>query len=140
MSKSHADERSRILINESPNDVRMKIKAALTDSLPDLTYHPMKRPGVSNLLTLMACTDENKRSEEQIAAECRNLSMHAFKDEVAESIIKGIAGIKAKYDYFIHPAQSHYLQEAAQVGNEKARSKAKENMNQIREIIGLDTI
>ncbi|KAL8946717.1 MAG: hypothetical protein Q9222_006925, partial [Ikaeria aurantiellina] len=135
MSKSHADKRSRILINDGPDDIRMKIKAALTDSVHGLTHGPVERPGVSNLLTIMAHVDEQKRSEEQIAADSQNLSMRAFKDEVANSVIKGMAGIKAKYDYFIHPAQSQLLQEVARVGNQRARSKAEENMNRIRQIV-----
>ncbi|KAL8723423.1 MAG: hypothetical protein Q9225_000254 [Loekoesia sp. 1 TL-2023] len=136
MSKSHVDPRSRIMLNDSPEDVQMKIRAALTDSVKGLSYSPAERPGVSNLLTLMACMDGRRISEEQIAAESQGLSMRAFKDEVAGTIIKGIADIKAKYDYYIDAAQRQYLQDVAALGNQRAHVKAEETMVQVRNIVG----
>ncbi|KAL8843085.1 MAG: hypothetical protein Q9170_000215 [Blastenia crenularia] len=140
MSKSHLDPRSRIMLNESPENIRMKIKAALTDSIEGLSYSPSERPGVSNLLTLMACMDEHGRPEEQIAAECQALSLRAFKEEVAETVIKGISDIKLRYDYYIDAAQKQRLQDIAEVGGQKARSKAEETMAQVRNIVGTGPI
>lgn len=136
MSKSHVDPRSRIMLNDSPEDVQMKIRSALTDSVGGLSYSPAERPGVSNLLTLMACMDGRRISEEQIAAESQGLSMRAFKEEVAGTIVKGIADIKAKYDYYIDPAQRQYLQDVAKLGNQRANVKAEETMVQVRNIVG----
>ncbi|KAL8805501.1 MAG: hypothetical protein Q9200_005409 [Gallowayella weberi] len=130
MSKSHEDPRSRILLDDSPDDIRLKIKAALTDSTNGVSYDPVERPGVSNLLTLVAYLDERQRSVEQIASECQALSLRAFKEQVAETIIKGIAGIKGKYDYFMDTPQRQYLQDVAVLGHGKARLKADETMRQ----------
>ncbi|KAL8697627.1 MAG: hypothetical protein Q9224_002214 [Gallowayella concinna] len=140
MSKSHEDPRSRILLDDSSDDIRMKIKAALTDSMDGVSYDMVERPGISNLLTLMAYMDERQRSVEQIASEGQALSLRAFKEQVAETIIKGIANIKEKYDYFIDTPQRHYLQDVAVLGHGKARLKADETMRQVREIIGTDDI
>ncbi|KAL8771364.1 MAG: hypothetical protein Q9209_003270 [Squamulea sp. 1 TL-2023] len=138
MSKSHEDPRSRILLNDSPEMIQMKIKAALTDSIDGLYYHPEQRPGVSNLLMLMSYMDACQRSVEQIAAEGQALSMRAFKEEVAETLIKGMAELKERYDYFMDDAQSQYLRDVAAKGDEKARLKAEETMVLVREIVGID--
>ncbi|KAI4168918.1 MAG: hypothetical protein LQ343_006040 [Gyalolechia ehrenbergii] len=136
MSKSHVDPRSRILLNDSSETIQMKIRAALTDSVEGISYSPTNRPGVSNLLTLRACMDENAISEEQIAMESQALSMRAFKDEVATTIIKGVRDIKVKYDYYIHPTRKQYLLDVAALGNHKARLMAEETMAQVRDMVG----
>ncbi|KAL9595804.1 MAG: hypothetical protein Q9219_006219 [cf. Caloplaca sp. 3 TL-2023] len=136
MSKSHGDSRSRVMLNDSSEDIQTKIKAALTDSIEGLSYSPTKRPGVSNLLTIMACMDPYRNSEEQLAEDYQNLSMRAFKEQVAETIIKGIADIKVKYDYYIDCSQKYYLNDIASLGNQKARLQAEETMAQVRTIVG----
>ncbi|KAL8945134.1 MAG: hypothetical protein Q9211_000346 [Gyalolechia sp. 1 TL-2023] len=136
MSKSHVEPRSRIVLNDSSEDIQMKIRAALTDSVGGISYSPTQRPGVSNLLTLMACMDEQARSEEQIATESQALSMRAFKEEVAATIIRGLRNIKAKYDYYIDPTREKYLLDVAASGNRKARLMAEETMARVRDVVG----
>ena len=50
MSKSHADPRSRILVNDDHQTISEKLRFALTDSMARISYDPINRPGVSNLL------------------------------------------------------------------------------------------
>lgn len=140
MSKSYEDPRSRIMLNDSPEDIHAKMKMALTDSLGCISYNPIYRPGVSNLLTLMACMDESQRSEEQIATESEKLSMRDFKEEAARTIVKGIAGIKSKYDYYMDDNQKQLLRDVAAIGNEKARRHAEETMVQVRRLVGIDPV
>ncbi|KAI4258433.1 MAG: hypothetical protein L6R42_005101, partial [Xanthoria sp. 1 TBL-2021] len=140
MSKSHEDSKSRILLNDTSDSIRVKIKAALTDSIDGLSYDPTERPGVSNLLALMSYMDASHRSVEQITADCQGLSMRAFKEEVAETLIKGLTNLKGRYDYFMSAAQSQYLQEVAAAGNEKAGLKADETMILVRRMIGIDQL
>ncbi|KAI4254396.1 MAG: hypothetical protein LQ352_003128 [Teloschistes flavicans] len=109
-------------------------------SIEGLSYDPLKRPGVSNLLSLMAYMDPNRRSEEQIAADGRSLTMRAFKEEVSDVIIKGLTDIKAKFDFFSDTTQWGHLREIISLGNEKARLKANSTMIQVRNIAGLDSI
>ncbi|KAL8895524.1 MAG: hypothetical protein Q9207_008139 [Kuettlingeria erythrocarpa] len=138
MSKSHQDPRSRIMLNDSPDDIQAKVKGALTDSVGGISFNPGARPGVSNLLTLMALMDEDHRLEEQIAAESEALSMRAFKEEVARTIIKGLGEIKTKYDYFIDIRQRRRLQDVAALGNQEARRQAEDTMVHVRRLVGTD--
>ncbi|KAL8976983.1 MAG: hypothetical protein Q9205_007128, partial [Flavoplaca limonia] len=112
MSKSHEDPKSRLLLNDDAGTIQLKIKAALTDSINGLSYDPIERPGVSNLLALMSHMDSDHRSVEQIISEGQYLSMH----------------IRAGYDYYMSASQARYLQEVAAAGNEAARLKAERTM------------
>ncbi|KAL8885967.1 MAG: hypothetical protein Q9215_006257, partial [Flavoplaca cf. flavocitrina] len=128
MSKSHEDPKSRLLLNDDAGTIQLKIKAALTDSINGLSYDPIERPGVSNLLALMSHMDSDHRSVEQIISEGQYLSMRAFKEEVAATLIKGLTDIRAGYDYYMSASQARYLQEVAAAGNEAARLKAERTM------------
>src|SRR6187551_1354342 len=91
MSKSHQDPRSRILLTDEPDDIRAKVKQALTDSVEGVTYDPANRPGVSNLLEIMAYLDSSGKDPTQIADEVGSTSMRHFKDSVSESIISSLS-------------------------------------------------
>lgn len=54
MSKSAPDASSRILLTDSDDDIARKIKRAVTDSEARIAYDPQSRPGVSNLLAILA--------------------------------------------------------------------------------------
>ena len=140
MSKSHGDPKSRLLLNDDAGTIQLKIKAALTDSINGLSYDPIERPGVSNLLALMSHMDTDHRSVEQIISEGRYLSMRAFKEEVAATLIKGLTDIRAGYDYYMSSSQARYLQEVAAAGNEAARLKAERTMTPVRRMVGIDEL
>lgn len=52
MSKSDPDEKSRITMIDSPEQLLEKCKKAMTDFTSAVTYDPIERPGVANLLTI----------------------------------------------------------------------------------------
>lgn len=52
MSKSDPDSKSRIMLTDTPDQLLDKVKKALTDFTSAVTYDPIERPGVANLLTI----------------------------------------------------------------------------------------
>lgn len=52
MSKSEKDPRSRINLCDSPEDIFMKFKKAVTDCTSTVSYEPDTRPGISNLVVI----------------------------------------------------------------------------------------
>lgn len=134
MSKSHADERSRIILTDSPIDIQKKVKVALTDSEPGITYDPERRPGVSNLIEILShfedltCTD--------IAAEFKSASLRAFKEHVATRIAHHLQGIRVRYLDLMDDTTG-YLESVAQSGAEAAQTNAELTMCQVRKAIGL---
>ncbi|HEY5274490.1 MAG TPA: tryptophan--tRNA ligase [Acidimicrobiales bacterium] len=54
MSKSSSTEAGLIFLDDTPEVITRKIRRAVTDSEQDVTYEPTRRPGVSNLLDILA--------------------------------------------------------------------------------------
>lgn len=134
MSKSHADERSRILLTDSPQQISKKVKVALTDSEPMITYDPVRRPGVSNLIEILSHLEGI--SCDEIAAEYHSSSLRALKDHVAGRIAHHLGDIRARY-LEIMDDQTGLLESVSQQGAEAAQANARQTMRQVRDAIGL---
>ena len=135
MSKSHADARSRVLLNDNPAIIDDKIRLALTDSTAGVSYDPIKRPGVSNLLTIMSYLNPGRGSFEEVAEQFSNQSMREFKKEVATVISGGLADVRVRYNNLISDTLS--LEEIAAKGAASARRKATHTMKLVRKVVGL---
>jgi tryptophanyl-tRNA synthetase len=137
MSKSHADTRSKILITDSPEDIRLKVKYAMTDSLPGVSYDPENRPGLSNLIEIIAHFEEDRRSCSDIAREYESLSIQDFKSKVADCLLANLSEIRNRYQRLLEKENGHYLDEIAIQGAEKAKANADATMTFIRDAVGL---
>lgn len=134
MSKSHPDERSRILLSDTPEDIHRKIKGALTDSEPQLKYDPDNRPGVSNLIEILAHFEG--KSCEEVVSEFQNSSLGALKGHVASKVANHLQPIREKYFALIEN-KTGYLEDVANQGSQAARSNAESTMKQVKEALGL---
>jgi tryptophanyl-tRNA synthetase len=134
MSKSHADEKSRIILTDSPAAIRKKVKVALTDSEAGVTYDPVRRPGVSNLIEILSHLEG--MSCEDIVREYQSASLRALKDHVAERIAFHLQEIRDRY-ISIMEDRTGYLDQVAEEGAETARANSAVTMRQIREAMGM---
>ncbi|MCJ1276890.1 Tryptophan--tRNA ligase, mitochondrial [Puttea exsequens] len=137
MSKSHADPRSRILVNDDHQTISEKLRFALTDSMARISYDPINRPGVSNLLTIMSCFDDQRRTTKELALTCSDMSMREFKAEITTIISNGMADVRNKYNRLMHPDHAVYLHEIAATGRDKARLRAMRTMDVVRQALRL---
>ncbi|EED12553.1 tryptophanyl-tRNA synthetase, putative [Talaromyces stipitatus ATCC 10500] len=137
MSKSETDQKSRILLTDSEKDVQTKIKSALTDSEPGISYDPARRPGISNLIEILSHLEgPNGRSCEEIASELQSTSIKALKDRVAATINAHIQPIRDRYLEIVS-RENGYLEDIAEQGAVKARQNANETMKAVRFTMGL---
>lgn len=134
MSKSHSDERSRILLTDSNENIHKKIKAALTDSEPKISYDPARRPGVSNLIEILSHFEG--RPCEELAMEHRSTSLGVFKDEVATSVSTHLQDIREKYFSLIGD-RTGCIDSAAEIGAQAARVNTEMTMAQVKQKLGL---
>lgn len=72
MSKSAANPKSRILLSDTRDEIALKIRKAVTDSDTCITYDPIGRPGISNLL--------------RILHECRRLSATSQAPQIMSTL------------------------------------------------------
>ncbi|KAL9611310.1 MAG: hypothetical protein Q9167_004034 [Letrouitia subvulpina] len=138
MSKSHKAARSRILLNDSPEEIKLKVKAALTDSFEGISYDPIARPGISNLLEMMASVDVHGRSVEQIASDCKTLGKLSFKQQVAEVLSGALADVREKFEYLLRLDDGNYIDHVAAQGAKQAEQIAGRTIKEVKSMIGLE--
>ena len=137
MSKSHEDPLSRIVLTDTPDEIRKKVKYALTDSISGISYNSAQRPGVANLLEILSCFDKEEQSCESLAREHQRLTLRAFKDLVSDCIIDNLSLIRIEYQRLTQSDQLGTLKLISQAGAREARLNAEKTMIRVREAIGL---
>ena len=134
MSKSEENQKSRILIIDSPDDIRKKIKSAVTDSDPDVRYNWDAKPGISNLIEIMAdCTG---RTIDDLVAEFDSGGYGRFKEAVAEAVVTELAPVRARYRDLELADVARLMQRGAL----DARTQAEGYQQEVRRAIGLDRV
>src|ERR1700712_5127375 len=85
MSKSDVNPKSRIMIMDSRESIHRKIKAAVTDSEEGVSYNPLKRPEVANLVNMMQFLGNDESvSPEELIKDCS--SKAALKSKLTDCI------------------------------------------------------
>lgn len=134
MSKSHKDPRSRILLTDTDEVIASKVKGALTDSIPGISYDPENRPGVSNILAIMSHISADETSPENLAKELAQFSLGALKRMVADCISSGLREIREKY-YQITLNNQILLDEIANAGAVRARGIASSTIEDVNKAL-----
>lgn len=93
-----------------------RIKKAVTDSQRFITYDPINRPEVSNLI-LMAAMASNS-TPEKIASEIGDAGAGRLKAFTAEALIEMLKPIRERRKEIV--ADENYLLNILREGNEKA--------------------
>lgn len=136
MSKSHPQERSRILITDPPDVIVERIKGAKTDSIEGVSYNHTLRPGVSNLLDILAVFDAERRTSAELATHYSSASCKDLKVLVTESVTRGLAGFRDNYLQLL-ASDDGYLEFVEAEGTRKARESAGATMQLVRDALGL---
>ncbi|MBT8197373.1 MAG: tryptophan--tRNA ligase [Acidimicrobiia bacterium] len=131
MSKSDPNEKSRVLILDSPDVIQKKIKSAVTDSDPDVRLDWDEKPGISNLLEIMSgCTG---RSIDDLVAEYGDKGYGVFKQAVADAVVAELASVRAAYKALDDAEVSRLMTKGAL----DARQRAEGFQQEIRKVTGL---
>ncbi|KAG7290990.1 hypothetical protein NEMBOFW57_000997 [Staphylotrichum longicolle] len=136
MSKSDPSPKSRILITDSPDEIRKKIRGATTDSLAGVSYDPQTRPGVANLIEILSGFDPERRSPQVLAQQMEEgYKITDLKEAVTKVVCDELAEVRERYQLYV--SQNDQLREYAAVGNQKATESAKKTMELVNEAVGL---
>jgi len=139
MSKSDPNPSSSILITDTPENIRAKIRTALTDSEQGISFDPKRRPGVSNLLEILKHVSRSELTCEEHAADLRDLSMKSFKLHVADEVIKCLDGIRERFEILTKTKSGEQeLWRVKADGRKRAMGKAGRVMQDVRVAIGLE--
>ena len=137
MSKSDSDPKSRILITDPPELIKAKVRGAVTDSESGIAYDPERRPGTSNLIEILKHVTRSTDDLETIGKDHRAWSKVAFKDMIADEVIKELDGVRDNFRQWMRPGNQDFMN-AFLKGRAKARSRATNTMHALQPLIGLE--
>lgn len=140
MSKSDANAASRVLITDAPGEIKKKIMRAVTDSQSSfVSYDPAARPGVSNLLEILAALEEKGRGRGpgEVAGDFAG-SQHplkALKERTADAVAAELRDVRESYLELLG-ANDGRLDDIELMGASRARASAVGTMKLVREAVG----
>ncbi len=130
MSKSAPSKFNRIDLLDSPEEIREKIKRAVTDSGRTIEYTE-KRPAIKNLLNIFSLT--SNQTPEQLVTHFEGRGFKEFKEELAESIVDFLEPFQERY-YNISDEEVREILNEGRITVEKI---AKKTISEVKQKMGL---
>ena len=131
MSKSAASDSGIVYLLDEPSAIVKKFKRAVTDSDGEVRFDRTEKPGISNLLEILAaCTG---RTPEQTAAGYTQYG--PLKADAGEAVVEVLTPIQHRYRELM--GDQAELSRLLRVGADKARSVASATLARTYSSIGL---
>ena len=132
MSKSGEPD-SFISMADTPDDIRRKLRRAVTDSDGEIRVDPQNKPGVTNLITI--CAAMSGKTQEQVCQELAGQGYGALKDAATEAVISALAPIQAEQKRILGDKQ--YINDVLKSGAERASYLALRTLRKVHKKVGL---
>lgn len=131
MGKSDDSGAGVVYLLDEPDAVRKKVLRAVTDSGRDVVYDRAERPGLANLLdVLAACTGGNPESLADVYD-----SYGSLKKDTEEAVVEVLRPVQARHRELC--ADPAYVEGVLRDGAEKARALARPTVDRAYRAIGL---
>jgi tryptophanyl-tRNA synthetase len=131
MSKSVESPQGTLRLLDEPKVIERKIKRAVTDTDVDVRFDPAEKPGVSNLLSILAVAT----GEEPKALADRYEQYGPLKADTAAAVVELLRPVQERYAELVaDPAE---LTSTLAAGADKARTTAARTLARAREAVGL---
>jgi tryptophanyl-tRNA synthetase len=131
MSKSLDSPQGIVYVLDEPAAIAKKFKRAVTDSDSEVRYDPKAKPGVSNLLSILAAAT----ASDPTAVAAQHSQYGSLKSAAAEAVVDLLAPIQERYrELSADPGETERL---LAVGAAKARETASVVLGRARDAIGL---
>ncbi|MBN2880232.1 MAG: tryptophan--tRNA ligase [Clostridia bacterium] len=133
MSKSSDDPNSYILILDKPEDIKRKIKRAVTDSDNEIYFDEENKPGVSNLITIYSVMT-GKTIDESVKDLSALGGYGAFKENVADAVIAALEPVQKRYNDLI--SDKGYIDSVMYNNAMKASYVANKTLSKVKRKVG----
>lgn len=131
MSKSNPSGAGILLLGDAPETLRRKVMRAVTDSGTEVRYDPQAKPGVSNLLDILAaCTGGDPRS---LAKDFDRYG--ELKTAVADAVLATLAPIHARSAELVE--RPEYVRTVLREGAARARELGAAKLVRVKAAMGL---
>jgi tryptophanyl-tRNA synthetase len=132
MSTSAGNPQGVLRMIDPPDVVRQKFKTAVTDSGRDVVHDPSAKPGISNLIEIMAVATGT--AIDAIEARYDGSGYAQFKADVGEAVVELLTPIQERYREL--RADESELRRLLAVGAEKARETSAPTLEGMYERMG----
>lgn len=132
MSKSDPQKMATISLTDSPDDISLKIRRAVTDFTSEVTFDPEGRPGVSNLVLMYSATAGV--TVEEAVSQAKGLDTGVYKQLVAEAVIQRLRPIREEIVRL--RADRGHLESLLTKGALRARELAGPVLKEVRQRVG----
>ncbi|WP_335991482.1 tryptophan--tRNA ligase [Glycomyces sp. MUSA5-2] len=132
MSKSSTSPRGCLYLLDEPNQMRKKIKSAVTDSEAEVRFDPERKPGVSNLMNIY--TALGNTTVEKLEAEYAGRGYGDFKGDLADVVADTLGPVALRTKEIL--ADKAELDRILTMGAEKARHLASRTIAKTYKKIG----
>lgn len=132
MSKSDPQRLATVFLTDTPDDIVLKLRRAVTDFNSKVTYEPESRPGVSNLVAVHAAV--SGQTVEEVVRSADGLDTGQYKNVVAEAVVQKLKPIQQEIQRL--RADRGHLESLLTEGAEKARCLAAPVMMEVRKRVG----
>jgi len=122
-----------LFIDDSPEEIQAKLKRAVTDSGSEIKYDLEKKPGVSNLLTILSGLSGKSIAELESVFGGQNYS--ELKGAVADEVSDYFAAFRKKKTAL--SAKTAAVKKILSDGTKKATKIAAAKLSEVKEKIGL---
>ena len=133
MSTSAESPQGTIGLLDPPDVISKRIRAAVTDSGSDVRFDPAAKPGVSNLLQILAATTD--RAIPDVEADFAGAGYGTLKQTVADAVVAFLAPLQERYQALA--ADPGAVDAALATGAAKADTMASVVLRRARDAVGL---
>lgn len=133
MSKSASTPKGLINLLDDPKVTAKKVKSAVTDTDTVIRFDAEKKPGVSNLLSILSTLSGS--SVEDLERSYEGKGYGALKTDLAEAMVEFVTPFRARTQQYLDDPET--LDAILAKGAEKARAVAAETLAQTYDRMGL---
>jgi tryptophanyl-tRNA synthetase len=131
MSKSAPSAAGSLRLLDEPDVLRRKVMRAVTDADGEVAYDPVRKPGVSNLLTILAaCTGQEP---EDLSGQFGRYG--DLKHTVADAVVATLAPVRDRYQELSR--DPGHIRSVLRAGAARASEQGREKVLQAKAAIGL---
>ncbi|MEU0953824.1 tryptophan--tRNA ligase [Streptomyces niveus] len=131
MGKSHESGAGIVYLLDETDVVRRKVMRAVTDSGREVEYDPVAKPGVANLLEILAACEGGNPTELAGVYE----SYGSLKKDTADAVVELLRPVRARHAELA--ADLGHVDQVLKEGAERARGMARPVVDAAYEAIGL---
>jgi tryptophanyl-tRNA synthetase len=133
MAKSSSSPQGVVPLLDDPKAIVKRFKSAVTDSETEVRYDPAAKPGVSNLLEILATATD--RSVDDVATDFSGQGYGALKTATADAVVALVRPVQERFAEL--EADPDQVTTALAIGAEKAEAMASKVMERVRRATGL---